>query len=342
MRRWRVKCSSATTGLRRCSAGTAVAGKTSAVLLAGDAGVLRVRRELTWLRACPPRSTRRCWSIAVYLFFRKFRRGVEVDAALITASCAGIVGYAHAASMDMGLAAAFAIGMLAWWGWRENGSRTLLAAFYFCMGLGMLAKGPVAPFLAVVVIAAFAAATHQWRAFLRTLWLPGVVLFCAVSLPWYALVQSRNPQFFREFILEHNLARFSSNLYHHPEPFWYYIPVTALALAPWIVFVIAAFAESVRTLVGGARINSNRAGSGIGIPHLCLLLARGASRFLFDLAIETSRLHSSRDSCRSGTPCGLSSAPPGAAATGIKMAGDRARARGLRGGRASDACWFLS
>ena len=185
--------------------------------------------------------------VAVYLFFRKFRRGVEVDAALITASCAGIVGYAHAASMDMGLAAAFAIGMLAWWGWRENGSRTLLAAFYFCMGLGMLAKGPIAPFLAVVVIAAFAAATHQWRTFLRTLWLPGVVLFCAVSLPWYALVQSRNPQFFREFILEHNLARFSSNLYHHPEPFWYYIPVTALALAPWIVFVIAAFAESVRT-----------------------------------------------------------------------------------------------
>src|SRR5579864_8515910 len=46
--------------------------------------------------------------IAVYLFFRKFRRGVEVDAALITASCAGIIGYARAASMDMALTAVFA------------------------------------------------------------------------------------------------------------------------------------------------------------------------------------------------------------------------------------------
>src|SRR5208282_41143 len=36
--------------------------------------------------------------IAVYLFFRRFRRSVEVDAALITASCAGVVGYARAAS----------------------------------------------------------------------------------------------------------------------------------------------------------------------------------------------------------------------------------------------------
>jgi len=60
--------------------------------------------------------------VAVYFFFRKFRRGVETDAALITASCAGIIGYARAASMDMPLTAAFAIGMLAWWAWRESAS----------------------------------------------------------------------------------------------------------------------------------------------------------------------------------------------------------------------------
>ena len=90
--------------------------------------------------------------IVVYLFFRKFRRGVETDAALITASCAGIIGYARAASMDMPLTAAFAIGMLAWWAWRESGAKIYLAAFYMCAALGMLAKGPVAPFLAAAVI----------------------------------------------------------------------------------------------------------------------------------------------------------------------------------------------
>src|SRR5271170_5404813 len=65
--------------------------------------------------------------IAVYFFFRRFRRGVEVDAALITASCTGVVGYARAASMDMALAPAFAIGMLSWWAWRESGKRSYLA-----------------------------------------------------------------------------------------------------------------------------------------------------------------------------------------------------------------------
>jgi len=185
--------------------------------------------------------------IAVYLFFRKFGRGVEVDAALITASCVGIIGYARAASMDMALTAAFAIGMLAWWAWRESGKQIYLAGFYLFMALGMLAKGPVAPFLAGAVIVLYSSAVREIRLVCRTLWVPGILWFLAVASPWYIAVQVRNPQFFREFILEHNLARFSTNLYHHPEPFWYYLPVILLALVPWIIFIIAAFAESART-----------------------------------------------------------------------------------------------
>ena len=184
--------------------------------------------------------------VTVYLFFRKFRRGVEVDAALITGSCAGIVGYSRAASMDMSLAATFSIGMVAWWAWRESGKRIYLVAFYGLMALGMLAKGPVAPLLAAAVIVLFAAAILDWKVTTKTLWVPAIFLFCAVALPWYIAVQIRNPQFFREFILEHNLARFSTNLYHHPEPLWYYIPVILLSLLPWSVVVIAGVVESIR------------------------------------------------------------------------------------------------
>jgi 4-amino-4-deoxy-L-arabinose transferase-like glycosyltransferase len=195
--------------------------------------------------------------IAVYVFFRKFRRGVEVDAALITASCAGMIGYARAASMDMPLAAAFTVAMLAWWAWRESEKRIYLAAFYVCLALGMLAKGPVAPFLAMIILLIFAAACKQWRAVLKTLWFPGILLFCVIALPWYIAVQTQNPQFFREFILEHNLARFSTGLYHHPEPFWYYFPVTVLALVPWVVFVAAAGVESFRVWWAERRTQRN-------------------------------------------------------------------------------------
>ena len=182
---------------------------------------------------------------AVYWFLRRFLPGFELDGALMLASSAGIVGYARAASMDLPLAAAFTIAMLAWYAWFESGSRGDLAAFYAFMAIAMLAKGPVAPALAAIIIAAFAAVQRStqidWKTTMwKTLWLPGILLFCALGLPWYVMVQLRNPQFFHEFIVEHNLARFGTNLYHHPEPFWYYVPVTLLAWVPWAVFVAAA------------------------------------------------------------------------------------------------------
>jgi 4-amino-4-deoxy-L-arabinose transferase-like glycosyltransferase len=190
--------------------------------------------------------------LAIYIFLRRFRPGFELagfalDGALIAASSSGIIGYARAASMDMALAAAFTIGMLGWWAWRDTENKIYLAVFYGFVALGMLAKGPVAPFLAAIVIVAYAAAVREFRLILKTLWLPGILLFCAIALPWYFAVQMRNPNFFHAFIIEHNLDRFSTNLYHHPEPFWYYLPVTALALLPWTVFVMAALVQEVRS-----------------------------------------------------------------------------------------------
>lgn len=184
--------------------------------------------------------------LAMYFFLRRFRRGFEVDGALIPASCAAIIGYARAASTDMPLTAAFAIGLLAWWTWRESGKKVYLGGFYIFIALGMLAKGPVAPFLAAAIIVVYAVAVRELKLILKTFWLPGVILFCAIALPWYILVQIRNPQFFHDFIIEHNLGRFSRNIYHHTEPFWYYAPIAALAVLPWTVFTITALAKSTR------------------------------------------------------------------------------------------------
>lgn len=188
---------------------------------------------------------------AIYFFLRRLRPGSELDGALITVSCVGIIGFAHAASTDMPLTAAFTIALLAWFAWYEGEScgqrrRLDLATFYVALALGTLAKGPVAPALAAVIIMLFAAVKRDWRAILRTLWIPGIALFLAVASPWYIAVQMRNPDFFRVFILEHNLARFSTNVYHHPQPFWFYLPVVLLALAPWTIWLLVAIVESAR------------------------------------------------------------------------------------------------
>lgn len=184
--------------------------------------------------------------VVVYLFLKCFRPGFHLDGALMTASAAGVIGFARAASTDMPLAAMFTIALLAWYAWYESQSLRYLTLFYFFLALGMLAKGPVAPALAAIIIVLFAAAKRDYRLFGKTLWLPGILLFGAVALPWHIAVQIRNPEFFRVFILEHNLERFGTNLYHHAEPFWYYAPVLLLGLVPWTVFVAASVAEIIR------------------------------------------------------------------------------------------------
>jgi 4-amino-4-deoxy-L-arabinose transferase-like glycosyltransferase len=190
---------------------------------------------------------------AIYFFLRRYRKGSELDGALITASCVGVIGFAHAAATDMPLAACFSIALLAWYAWYESQRRIYLAVFYVFLALGTLAKGPVAPALAAVIIVLFfivrfIAIRRDWRGFWGTLWVPGIILYLAVALPWYVAVQLRNPEFFRVFILEHNLARFSQDVYHHRQPFWFYVPVFLLAMMPWTLVLILAVAERVRVL----------------------------------------------------------------------------------------------
>ena len=186
--------------------------------------------------------------VGLYWFLRGFRPVFALAGSLMLSSSAGMVGYARAASMDMSLASAFTLAMLGWYRWFETGRGRYLIACYLFLALGMLAKGPVAPLLGVAVILIFAAAERNLTIARRSLSLPGILTFCAVGLPWYVLVEVRNPQFFRVFILEHNLARFGSNMFHHPEPFWYYMPVMFLAWVPFSVFAAAALIWALRRL----------------------------------------------------------------------------------------------
>ena len=183
----------------------------------------------------------------IYLHMRRFRPGGHLDAALITVACAGIIGFARGASTDMQMAAPLAIGLLGWYAWYETDSKFWLFDIYFFTGVATLAKGPVAPFLAIAIVAAFAFLRREWSLLRRSFWWPGVLLYFAMVLPWFIAVQHQNPTFFREFFLEHNLERFASDRFQHQQPFWYYLVVVVLAVMPWTVIAVRALIDGLAT-----------------------------------------------------------------------------------------------
>jgi 4-amino-4-deoxy-L-arabinose transferase-like glycosyltransferase len=191
--------------------------------------------------------------LAAFFFMRRFRPGSELDAALITASCAAMIGFSRVASTDMQLSAPFCVAMLAWWTWHETGKKFWLMAFYLLLAIGALAKGPISPAMAVLIVAVYASLRRDGSIFVRSIWLPGFAVFFAAVLPWYVAVQIKVPSFLRVFFFEHNLERFGTNLYQHSQPFWYYIPVFILATMPWIVFTLPALVTSIREIWRGLR-----------------------------------------------------------------------------------------
>jgi 4-amino-4-deoxy-L-arabinose transferase-like glycosyltransferase len=184
----------------------------------------------------------------IYFFLRRFRPGSQLDGALIVASSAAMIGFARAASTDMPLTAMFGVALLAWYAWIKTERKRWLASAYFFLALATLAKGPVAPFLGLLIVVVFCAVVRDFKMLARMLWLPGLALYFVVMLPWYVLVQIRNPQFLRVFLLEHNLARFSTNMFQHEQPFWYFVPVLLLSVLPWTVLVGVALIRAIRKL----------------------------------------------------------------------------------------------
>src|SRR5438128_485466 len=124
----------------------------------------------------------------------------------------------------------------------------VLVGFYFFVGLSLLAKGLDGVIIAPGVITSYFLIRREWpsKKFLTSL-LWGIPLALAVAAIWYGPILKRHGLFFiHEFFVQHHYQRFLSNQYHHPQAFYFYVPVlTGLAL-PWTIFLVAAFVSSRR------------------------------------------------------------------------------------------------
>ncbi len=116
-------------------------------------------------------------------------------------------------------------------------SRWWYRAAYVAVGLGVLAKGPVAALIVGGVAGLFLVLQRDWAGLRRAVDPLGIALFLLIVLPWYAAVSWRNPEYLRYFVVEQHLRRYLTPG-QHVAPFWYFVPVLPLALFPWGVLCL--------------------------------------------------------------------------------------------------------
>jgi 4-amino-4-deoxy-L-arabinose transferase-like glycosyltransferase len=123
--------------------------------------------------------------------------------------------------------------------------RKYLIGFYVCIGLSLLAKGLLGIVLPGGVLFLYFLFQRRWPS--RSLWrslLWGAPLALAVAAIWYGPVIARHRwEFIHDFIIEHHFARYTSNKYLHPQPFWFFIPVILGLALPWTPLLIDALSR---------------------------------------------------------------------------------------------------
>jgi len=173
--------------------------------------------------------------------------------ALAYLSSFGAIAFSRAASFDIVLTMTLTGALFGFFVWdianpNSRNRQWLLVAFYFFVGLSLLAKGLVGIILPFGIIAVTHMIRREWpkKTFLLSL-LWGVPIALIVAASWYGPMMYRHGwTFIDQFIVQHHFARFLSNKYHHPQPFYFYLPVILLMVLPWAAGLIAALAAGRR------------------------------------------------------------------------------------------------
>ncbi len=130
----------------------------------------------------------------------------------------------------------------------ENRERKFIYLTYLFMGLGVLTKGPIAVLIPFVVSGIFFLSKREFGAWWSALLNPiGIVIFLAVTLPWYlAEYHAQGQKFIEGFFLKHNVERFKGPMEGHYGSMFYYIPVLIIGLLPFSTIYLRALFDALK------------------------------------------------------------------------------------------------
>ena len=230
-----------------------------------------------WLARLP--SWMAAWgtSIALYFFVLRHRdRATATMTTLILACMPFFYGGAQFANLDMLVAGMISLCVLAA---AETALRAERGQAYRVMslvaaalaGLAVLAKGLIGLVLPGAVLFIWLVAGKRWRGLKALVWPPALLLFAAVAVPWFWLMQTRFSGFYDYFFVYQHFQRFAATGFNNAQPFWFYLPVIVGLALPWSL----GRRDPAQDVLDRADARAAIAGGHLGRGHPGVLLAAG-------------------------------------------------------------------
>ncbi len=184
--------------------------------------------------------------VAVYLAGRRlFGPQAGLYSALVLASSLLYVGMGHMNTLDMGVAFFMGLGLCAFLLAQHTGASRRENALWMhvvwaSLALSVLSKGLIGLVLPGAVLVLYTLIQRDWGLWRRLHLLSGLVLFFIISAPWFVAVSLANPEFFHFFFIHEHFERFLTKVHRRDEPGWYFFPIFALGILPWLIPAVSA------------------------------------------------------------------------------------------------------
>lgn len=208
----------------------------------GISKVLRQHADRVWVVRLPS-ALMGCITVLLVTWMagRWFGRSVGITSGLVLATMYEFYTYCTLAEDDIYLAALSAVAMACFV--RSESSpdrpgllRTIFGArhwsvigFFAALGLTSLVKGPLMGAVGVIgALGTYLFWNRDERGIRRLCWLPGWLIFLALSLWWPIVVYHRYPE-----LLENLKFDYAGGTSEYDHWFGYYVPTLLGALAPW-------------------------------------------------------------------------------------------------------------
>ncbi len=178
------------------------------------------------------------------------RIGIYASAILSSTLMQAVIG--RLAIMDALLDMAVALSIFWWFRALESGRDRYMVYGWIAAGCGFLAKGPVAPVIALLVIVPYALWNDRNEPTqfpsLRA-WAISLLAFVVVVAPWMIAIDVHaGNDVFVQMIGHYTIGRYTGVIENQSGPLWYYVPVVVLGFFPWIAFFPGAIGYGISAL----------------------------------------------------------------------------------------------
>ena len=170
-----------------------------------------------------------------------FGRVTGYLAALILLSSPMWVVGGHFNALDMGLSAFLNLALCslllaqhAYEHHRPQSGRYWMWICWLAMALATLSKGLIGIVIPGMVLFAYVITRFDWKMSARLHLISGLIIYLAVTAPWFIAVSIKNPEFAHFFFIYEHFERFTATAHGRTAPVYFFLPLVVVGFLPWM------------------------------------------------------------------------------------------------------------